>query len=111
MANNANNHNVNARLTSVNRNAADEFNYKAHAQDGICILTDTDPAPVAQYYGIKVLAEAVVASITYVDSSKQTGDAITTVTALPVGMYIPIPGLFTTLTLTSGEVLLLKKNN
>jgi len=105
------NNNVNARLTSVNRNAADEFNYKAQAQDGICFVTDTDAAPVAQYYGFIVLAEAAITSITYIDSGKQTGDAITTVTAFPAGMYVSIPGLFTTLTLASGEVMLLKKSN
>ena len=107
----ADNHNVNARISSANRVAADEFQYKAHAQDGICFVTNTSAAPTAQYYAFVVLADAVVASITYVDSSKQTGNAITTVTAFPAGMYISIPGLFTTLTLTSGQVMLLKKNN
>jgi hypothetical protein len=105
------NHNPNSRLTSVNRNAADEFNYKAHAQDGVCIVTNTSAAPAAQYYAFVVIADAVVSSISYIDSSKQTGNAITTVTTFPAGFYMSIPGLFTTLTLTSGQVLLLKKNN
>ena len=107
----ADNHNVNARISSANRQAADEFNYKAHAQDGICIVTNTNAAPTAQYYAFVVLADAVIASITYVDSTKQTGSAITSVTSFPAGFYIPIPGLFTTITLTSGQIMLLKKNN
>lgn len=104
----ANNHNTNARITSVNRRAADEFQYKAHAEDGICFVTGTSAAPTSLYYGFIVIADAVIASITYVDSSKQTGDAITAVTSFPAGWYQSIPGLFTTLTLTSGQVELLK---
>lgn len=103
----ANNHNVNARVTSINRRAATEFLYKAHAEDGIHFLTDTNAAPSGYYYGFLVLAEAVVASITYVDPNKQTGD-ITSVTAFPTGSYISIPGGFSTITLTSGELMLVK---
>ncbi len=58
----ANNHNPNARITSVNRRAADEWNYKAHAEDGICILTEggTTTAPEDYYYGFIVMSDAVI---------------------------------------------------
>ena len=39
------NHNVNARFTSTNRRAASELFYKAHAEDGVHFLTDTNAAP------------------------------------------------------------------
>ena len=103
----ADNHNVNARFTSTNRRAASELFYKAHAEDGVHFLTDTNAAPTADYYGFLVLADAVVASITYIDSTKQTGD-ITSVTTFSTGSYISIPGGFSTITLTSGELMLLK---
>jgi len=100
------NNNVNARITSVNRRAADEFQYKDHSEDGVVFVTDTNAAASSYYYGFVVLADAVVASITHIDSSKN-GD-VTTVTSFPKGMYITQPGGFTTLTLTSGEIMLLK---
>lgn len=104
----ADNHNVNARITSVNRRAADEFQYKAHSEDGVIFVVDTNPAPTGYYYGFVVLADAVIDSITPIDSSKN-GD-VTTVTAFPAGLYISQPGGFTTLTLLSGQVMLLKYN-
>ena len=100
------NNNVNARITSVNRRAGDEFQYKNHSEDGVVFVTDTSAAASSYYYGFIVLADAVVASITHVDSSKN-GD-VTTVTSIPAGIYISQPGGFTTLTLTSGEIMLLK---
>ena len=103
----ANNHNPNTRLTSVNRRAADEFQYKAHAEDGICIVTDTNPAPEGYYYGFIVMSDAVLSSITLIDSSKITGGDLTDITTFYTGFYQSVPGGFTTLTLTSGEVELL----
>lgn len=102
----ANNHNVNARFTSVNRRAADELQYKGFAEDGVHFLVDTNAAPSGNYYGFLVLADAVVASITHTDSTKN-GD-VTTVTSIPAGVFISQPGGFTTMTLTSGEVMLVK---
>lgn len=104
----ADNHNVNARITSVNRRAVDEFQYKAHSEDGVVFVVNTNAAPTSYYYGFLVLADAVIDSITHVDSSKN-GD-VTTVTSFSAGLYISQPGGFTTLTLTSGEVMLLKYN-
>ena len=100
---------TNSRLTSVNREAADEFNYKGHASDGVYFVTDTSAAPTAKYYGFVVIEDAVVNTITHVNVNKQKG-TITGIT-FPAGMYVPLPGLITTLTLTSGKVMLLKKDN
>ena len=102
----ADNYNVNARITSANRRAADEFQYKSHSEDGVYFLVDTNAAPAGFYYGFIVLADAVVAAITHIDA---TGNGnVTTVTSFPAGMYISQPGGFSTMTLTSGEVMLLK---
>jgi len=98
--------NVNTRITSVNRRAGDEFQYKSFAEDGVLFVTDTNPATSGYYYGFLVLADAVVASITHVDSTKN-GD-VTSVTSIPAGSFISQPGGFTTLTLTSGEIMLVK---
>lgn len=101
------NHNVQARITSVNRRAANEWKHKDHAEDGVHFLSDTNPAPTGSYYGFIVTGDTtVIASITYIDSSKQTG-TLTNIT-LSQGLYIPIPGLFSTITLTSGDMILLK---
>lgn len=103
------NHNVNARITSVNRRAGDEFQYKSFAEDGVHFLTDTNAAPTGAYYGFLVLTDAVISSITYIDPNKQSGD-ITDVSSFATGMFISIPGGFSTITLTSGELQLLKYN-
>jgi len=105
-----NNHNVNARISSVNRKAGDEFQYKSFAEDGVHFLTGTSAAPSGHYYGFYVLADAVVSGITYLDESKNSSD-ITGVTSFPAGVFIPIGGGFSTITLTSGEVMLLKFNS
>jgi hypothetical protein len=104
----ADNHNVNARITSTNRRAADEFQYKSFSEDGVLFVVDTNAVTSGYYYGFLVLADAVVASITHVDSTKN-GD-VTSVTSIPAGVFISQPGGFTTLTLTSGEVMLVKYN-
>lgn len=101
------NHNVNARITSVNRRAANEWKYKDHAEDGVHFLSGTGAAPTDKYYGFIVTGDTtVISSISYIDSSKQSGD-ITLIT-LVQGIYYPIPGLFSTITLTSGDLILLK---
>jgi len=95
------------KIGSANRSAADNLQYKAHAEDGYHILTDTSAAPEGNYYAFLVVEEAVIASITEPSLSKISGD-ITLVT-YPAGWYNPV--LFTTLTLSSGVVHLLKYVN
>lgn len=101
---------IKTKLDSVKREAADELNYKSHSEDGVHFLTGTDAAPTAMYYGFIVTGEStVISSITYVNAAKQTGD-ITLVTMVQ-GMYYTIPGGFSTITLTSGDMILLKKTH
>lgn len=65
---------------------------------GICV-SDTNAVANGDYFGIQVLSNAVIASITF------KGDySLTNLTGqtLPAGLYRPMR--FTTLTLTSGVV-------
>lgn len=109
------NNNMNTRITSVNRKAADEFQHKAHAEDGIHLLSDTAAAPSANYYGFIVTSsDVVISSITYnpgVEGLYVTGDTDFSAMILPQGLYVPIKGGFSTLTLGSGSVILLKHIN
>ena len=95
-------------ITSISNEVIDKLFYKDHAENGVHFLSDTNPAPANKYYGFIVTgASTVISSITYIDSTKQSGDI--TQLDMNVGMYYPIPGLFSTITLTSGNVILLKK--
>jgi len=94
----------NTRISSVNRKAADEFNHKSHAQDGVHFLLDTNPAPTAKYSGFVVLTDTVITSITEQTLGSITGD-ITAVT-FTAGYY---PLSFSTITLTSGSLMLIKE--
>ena len=106
----ANNHNVNARITSINRKATDEANYKAHSEDGVHFLSGTSAAPDGKYYGFLNTGDStVIDSITYIDSTKQSGD-ITAITMVQGGYY-PVPGGFSTITLSGGDMILLKKSH
>ena len=91
------------------RNIVDEQNYKAHAENGVHYLTDFNPAPIGVYYGFIVTGESTVISfIAYLDAARQSGD-ITAIT-LVQGMYFPIGGNFSTITITAGDLMLLKQN-
>lgn len=99
----------NTEKQSVLRDYIDDQNYKAHAESGVHYLTDTNPAPEGIYYGFIVHDEAtIISSITYINGDKQTGD-ITGLVLIP-GMYMSIPGLFSTMTISAGSVQLLKKD-
>jgi len=65
---------------------------------GICV-SDTNAVASGDYYGIQVLSEAVIASITFKSDFTLTN---LTGQTLPAGLYRPMR--FTTLTLTSGVV-------
>jgi len=98
---------VTSRITSINRKAADEWFHKAHSEDGITFLSSTSPATTAEYYGFVVTtAEATVSSITLLDPSKVSGD----ITVMSFGQgYYSIPGGFSTITLATGNVILLRE--
>jgi len=87
---------------------SDALNYKAHAEDGIHFLSGTVAAPDNVYYGFVVTGEGtVIDSITYINTSLITGD-IADITMVQ-GLYYTIPGNFSSITLTSGDMMLLKR--
>lgn len=106
MSSNRNNHTTNTRITSVNRVASDEWHYKEHGQDGIHFLTDTSAAPTNTYFAFIAGASTTISSITYLDSSKISGD-ITGIT-LVSGVKYYIPGGFSSITLSAGDMILFK---
>lgn len=69
---------------------------------GICV-DDTNAVASGDYYGIQVLSEAVIDSLT--EAADYTLTNIEGQT-LPAGVYLPMR--FTTLTLTSGVVVCLR---
>ena len=61
------NNKTDVRITSVNRRAGDEWNYKDHANDGVHFLSGTSPAPEGSYYGfINTGSDTVITSIIYI---------------------------------------------
>lgn len=75
------------------------------SDNGFLVVDDTNAIPVANYSGIQVLSEAVIAAITF--ESGYAGDDNIIGQTLPAGLYRPM--LFTTLTLTSGVITAEKK--
>lgn len=114
MANNKTYSTQNSRITSVNRKAGREWLQKEHSFDGVHFLSGTSAAPSGKYYGFIVTGDPTeISSITYYKNStnndgKVSGD-ITSIT-LVQGGYYPIPGGFTTITLSTGDMILLKDN-
>jgi hypothetical protein len=93
---------------SRGRLQADDANYKLHSEDGVHFLTDTNPAPTSTYYGFIVTGSTTnISSITYIDDAKVTG-SILDITMVQGGYY-PISSGFSTITLASGDMMLLKK--
>jgi hypothetical protein len=74
------------------------------SDNGFVVVANTNPLAVGKYSGIQVLSEAVIASITF--EQGYSGDTNIQTRTLPAGLYRPM--LFTTLTLTSGVVVVEK---
>jgi hypothetical protein len=72
---------------------------------GCVVINDTTAAPAAEYYACQVVADSVIASMTFSPTYDNTGDW-SDLTSIPAGTLLF--GRFTTLTLTSGEVILHK---
>lgn len=72
---------------------------------GAVVLTGTSPAATSEYFAVQVIAAAVIASVTYTPSANMTG-TWTSLTSIPAGTILY--GRFSTLTLTSGQVVLYK---
>ncbi len=75
---------------------------------GIHVLTGTDAAPAGTYTGFLVLEEATISAITLTDSDKVTGDNDFSEVTFPAGVFIEIPGGFSTVTLSAGSMILIK---
>lgn len=82
---------------------------KDHAEWGIHFLVGTDPAPTGRYYGFTPTEDGTaISSITYIDDSLHTGDTDFTTMPLVFGLYYPLAGLFSTVTLSAGSMQLFK---
>lgn len=68
---------------------------------GFELVTGTGTATSGHYFGIQVLAAAVISSITFEPDYR--GDTDIQGVTLPAGLYRPMR--FTTLTLTSGTII------
>ena len=86
-------------------NTKNLFN-KSFSEGGVHFLSGTNAAPTSIYYGFLVITETVIASITPIDSVKLSGTPTTP--TYPAGLFISIPGKFSTITLTSGNIMLVK---
>lgn len=81
------------------------YNTRQHSDHGFEVVADTTALTPGNYSGIQVLADAVIASITY--EAGYAGSQGIVGKTLIAGLYRPM--LFTTLTLTSGELIAEKK--
>lgn len=97
-------HNVNARITSVNREAANEWNNRLTSGDSVYFLTTTDAAPANKYFAFIPDGDAVISSISYINAGRISGD-ITALTLI-AGLKYYIPGGFSTITLSAGTMIL-----
>lgn len=79
--------------------------FEEHALQGQTIVTGTAPT-TGHFTGMLVIADAVVAAVTYETSYEITG-TWTSLTSIPAGLYLP--GRFSSITLTSGEVVLIHR--
>ena len=103
----ADRHNTNSRITSVNRDAANVWNTRLTGGDAIHFLTDTEAAPIGNYFAFIPDNSAVISSITYLDNTKVSG-TITSLTLI-AGLKYYIPGGFSTITLSAGTMILFKE--
>lgn len=81
--------------------------FEEHALAGQTIVTGTG-ANTGHFTGMLVLADAVVASMAWESGYAGTGDW-SSFTSIPAGTYLP--GRFSALTLTSGEVVLIHRKS
>lgn len=71
-----------------------------HSELGFVWCADTNAVATGKYFGVYVVADAVISAITFQDG--YLGDSAITGDTLAAGQYHPMR--FTTLTLTSGTV-------
>jgi len=77
-------------------------------EKGYHVLSGTAAATVGTYSGFYVVgANTVITSITGVDTDLIKGDNDFSALTLQDGIFIPVPGGFTTMTLSAGATLLI----
>lgn len=74
-------------------------NIRDHSDSGFKFVNSVTTIPTGRYFGLQVLSEAVIASITFEPGYQ--GDANIVGVTLPAGLYRPMR--FTELALTSGS--------
>lgn len=104
-------------IQAITRAVVDEMDRRNHALDGGVFLSSASTygsagvAPTDTYSGFIVLSTPTISTITLLDTSKWKiagNEAITTFDEyFAQGIYYPIP--FSTLTLTAGALILVKK--
>jgi len=78
------------------------------AKHGYYVLSDTSAATVGVYSAFYVTGEnTVISSITGIDTDLIKGDNDFSGLTLQPGIYIPVQGNFTTITLSIGSMLLI----
>lgn len=78
------------------------------AEKGYYVLSGTSAATVGVYSGFYVVgADTVITSITGIDVTLIKGDNDFSELTLQEGIFIPVPGNFTTMTLSAGGALLI----
>ena len=76
-------------------------NIRDHSDSGFKFVNSSTAAPVGRYFGLQVLTEAVIASVTF--EPEYDGDSDIVGATLPAGLYRPMR--FTELSLTSGTAI------
>jgi len=91
------------------KNAVDDLKAKQFAENGIHLLTGTAAAPAGTYAAFIPLADnCAISAITLINSALVTGANNFAGVTLVQGMYYEIPGGFSTITLSAGNMMLIK---
>ncbi|MCW0484647.1 hypothetical protein [Gaoshiqia sediminis] len=97
-------------MNAIQRLQAKVLGFKTNSEGGVHFLTGAGTSPSDKYYGFTITSyDTVITGITYLEPDKITGD-ITAMTSLPelAGLYIPISGGFSDITISAGSMMLFK---
>lgn len=96
--------NTNSRISSVNRDAANEWNNRLTSGDYTYFLTDANPSPTSKYFAFIPDGNVVISAIAYINPCKVGGD-ITAMTLIS-GLKYYIAGGFSSITISAGTMVL-----
>lgn len=85
---------------------APDYRKENHATVGQTVVTGTSPV-TGKFSGLIAMTDVVASAVTYEDGYPVTG-SWASLTAIPKGVYLP--GRFTSITLTSGECVLIHRD-